>query len=320
MQPFPLDAEHTDIVKFGRPQDEAYDIISKHLCAMVKATLPKSLLEVQPPSLINFSKIRSDTMKEIEASRDNKTDADGADETESSINQLSRDIRSRLSEETLQTLTESLNKFHVVFILDDSASMGKAVEGGHSKTPWDHLVAAMECYGDIAAQSSDSGIDLNFLVDSEKSTRNVRSREELLGILASIDIEHSSGAPLRKVLWKVLSGYFDNYRQWTYSKRLRAEQPKPLNLIIITDGCSEDSDEVEMTVVQAARELPRLRIPEFYVGIEFLQVGNDDAATHRLKFLDDRLADVHAVRDVSTHLHAIEAFRIMTGHRSAITE
>jgi hypothetical protein len=95
-----------------------------------------------------------------------------------------------------------------------------------------------------------------------------------LDILAEIDIQFSQPAALDKVLWDVLKDYLENYRQYNMIGRLKfpamrvqIQAPKPLNLIVITDGVSPDYEKVEAALIRTARALTDLGISQYYVGV-----------------------------------------------------
>jgi hypothetical protein len=212
------------------------------------------------------------------------------------------------SSKQAESLMVPLRKYHTVFILDDSATMREPIakEGGETKSRWDVLVEALQYFGDIAAQSDDDGITISFLFNRQKDTYNVRSGQQALDILASIDIARSQSAQLEVALWDILKEYLDTYHQYHMIRRLRlpiikvqVQPPKPLNVIVITDGVSHDYEKVEQTLIRAARALPDLGIPQFSLGVQFLQVGSDSGATARLRLLDDKLLPRYGVRDVS---------------------
>lgn len=75
-----------------------------------------------------------------------------------------------------------------------------------------------------------------------------------------------------------------------------AELPKPLNIIVITDG--RPSDKLEDCIVQAARMLDALDAPAWQIGIQFFQVGGDKDAANSLMELDDGLKDRYGIRDM----------------------
>jgi hypothetical protein len=76
------------------------------------------------------------------------------------------------------------------------------------------------------------------------------------------------------------------------------EHPKPLNLIVITDGDADDQDEVEDYLTSVAKELDRLEAPGRHIGIQFVQIGDDEAAAEWLTDLDDGFKG-RGTRDVS---------------------
>lgn len=53
-------------------------------------------------------------------------------------------------------------------------------------------------------------------------------------------------------------------------------------------------------LARAARAFTDLEMPEFQVGVQFIQVGADEVAKKRLWLLDDKLSERYSVRDVSS--------------------
>lgn len=90
----------------------------------------------------------------------------------------------------------------------------------------------------------------------------------------------------------------DRVRQYREYKDRGGRRPKPLILVVITDGEALDHKFVEDCIVNTARTLDELRAPEHYIGIQFLQVGDDPVAAEWLRTLDDDL-QARGVRDVS---------------------
>ena len=83
-------------------------------------------------------------------------------------------------------------------------------------------------------------------------------------------------------------------------------RPKPLNLIAITDGEADDRVEVEEYLRDdIAAQLDQWNAPKSYIGIQFVQVGDDQQAAKWLRELDDDLAKEpdSTLRDVSTRIH-----------------
>ncbi|CAH7685592.1 hypothetical protein BY996DRAFT_4573690, partial [Phakopsora pachyrhizi] len=64
---------------------------------------------------------------------------------------------------------------------------------------------------------------------------------------------------------------------------------KPLNLIVITDGEADDADTLTYALIGFAERLDQGRFPLRQLGVQFIQIGKDRAATRALKNLDDEL-------------------------------
>jgi hypothetical protein len=160
----------------------------------------------------------------------------------------------------------SLRRFNKVLILDDSQSMREPIEpgqNGRSMSRWESLVECVEDLCEVAEQGSGDSYDIHFLINRHKDTPGVRSRRQVSDLLASIDIESSGASPLDHVLWRVLNGYLEKYRNYIYEKGATGNPlnspiraPNQLNLIVITDGVSDDHEEVEATIIRTARVLP----------------------------------------------------------------
>jgi len=199
----------------------------------------------------------------------------------------------------------SLRHFNTVFILDDSGSMGKRTQT-ESMTRWKSLIDCMQEICDAALQSSDDGINIHFLINRKKDRTNVRSADRVWETLKGINIKDSGPSPLDDVLWMVLNDYLEKCRNYVHKKQAAGtflkssiQAPKPLSVIVITDGDSDEHERVEATLVSTARVLPRLKIPDFQIGIQFVQVGNDEHVTRWLKLLDDKVRVLYGIRDVS---------------------
>lgn len=74
------------------------------------------------------------------------------------------------------------------------------------------------------------------------------------------------------------------------------QYPKPLNIIVLTDG--EPTDDPESVIVDAARRLDALNAPLSQVGIQFFQIGDEEGAREALEDLDDALAEIYGIRDM----------------------
>lgn len=76
-----------------------------------------------------------------------------------------------------------------------------------------------------------------------------------------------------------------------------ADECKPINVIVITDGVA--SDDPESVLLSVAQRLDRLDAPPHQVGVQFFQVGDEPGAGEALRALDDDLAQLGGgVRDM----------------------
>jgi hypothetical protein len=203
-----------------------------------------------------------------------------------------------------------LAAYDTVFILDDSTSMDipSTCSSGRALSGWRSLLEVVEAFGDIAARSDQDGVDLHFLMSRHKDEKNVRSGVRILEILKSINLSEPKAFErkdifLGDVLRKILGEYMTNYRNRYYAGKLEEEPAmKPLNVIIITAGYLDKHEEIESALVSVARELFHLKAPQNQIGVQFLNVGNDDRLAAWLQTLDDNLRPMYGVRDVGLHL------------------
>ena len=68
----------------------------------------------------------------------------------------------------------------------------------------------------------------------------------------------------------------------------RLELPKPINIIMITDGRADDDPASVLRGI--AERLDDIRAPPFQVGVQFFQVGGDEIAASALRELDEELS------------------------------
>lgn len=205
-----------------------------------------------------------------------------------------------------------LNMFDTVFITDDTGSMVlPVVKDTDGRSRWDVTQEALVYIADIAARHDDNGIDIKFLKATDSNQADITSGSVVQGIVESIDLwdgTHGGGTEFRLPLKEVIDEQLQKYREYLqqrdlYRKHKTAvspKQPKFLNLIVITDGQADDEQEVEEYIVETARELDEMKAPTAYIGIQFLQIGDDPKATEFLEYLDDGLKNqTPRIRDVS---------------------
>lgn len=191
-----------------------------------------------------------------------------------------------------------LRTFDTVFIIDDSASM-------EAYTRWSDTRSALETIANIATKYDSDGIDIHFLNSTTHDARNVKSAVEVRRLFDQV---HPSGiTPIAACLDRILRDHLDQYaaaRPVLSSPPMSpmspgfstAQYPKPLNIIVLTDG--EPTDDPESVIVDAARRLDTLNAPLHQVGIQFFQIGDEEGAREALEDLDDALAEIYGIRDM----------------------
>jgi hypothetical protein len=212
-----------------------------------------------------------------------------------------------------------LAQWDVVFVIDDTNSMDTAADSLEADrtdqrvtTRWDVLVLAMQYVADIAAKYDKDGIDVHFLC-SDLKMNNVTKGQQILDVLACVDLEANTGGTFfERALSPILQAYMAKYKQYhnSITSGTPGHQPKPMNIIVITDGGADDGLQTERLIVRVAKELDEMYAPICQLGIQFVQVGDDAKATKYLKLLDDRLEKTFEIRDVSYHVKTLVIDRI----------
>jgi hypothetical protein len=161
-----------------------------------------------------------------------------------------------------------LSEFDTKFLIDDSGSM--------AGSNWRETRAAIEAIAETCVKYDEDGIDIYFINKNEKY-ENVTSASAVREIFEST--RPKGRTPLGQRLLKILSPYVLRCE--------KGEEPKPINVIVITDGVADD--DVGSVVEGAAKRLDKIHAMPWQVGIQFFQVGRDTEATAFLEELDDDL-------------------------------
>ena len=98
--------------------------------------------------------------------------------------------------------------------------------------------------------------------------------------------------PTANRLYSILNPYVLQ-REHHYQHKIAP--PKPMNLIVITDGCANSNPAVPL--LEIARRLDAIEADPSQLGVQFVQVGNDTDAAAALAYLDDALYKEHGCRD-----------------------
>jgi hypothetical protein len=182
-----------------------------------------------------------------------------------------------------------LSTFDTVFLIDDSGSM--------AGSNWDEVQQVLRQIAPVCTARDKDGIDLYFLNHKSKKECGGKAKGGYYNITSSRTIDDIFSAvrpsfqtPTGHRLNNILKPYVEDLQ-----KARDMEDVKPINVIVITDGCP--SDDPEGIIVQHAKKLDKLDAPLYQVGIQFFQVGNNYEAREALQELDDGLAK-YGIRDM----------------------
>lgn len=163
-------------------------------------------------------------------------------------------------------------------------------------SPWQEVAAVLETITPICTAWDSDGIDIYFLNkqdDSNKRFMNVTTAADVEQIFR--EVSPLGSTPTGKRLNEIIDPYLQELVKC--KKKSRGEKlPKPMNIIVITDGAP--TDDPESVIVKAAKKLDSIDAPLWQIGIQFFQVGRDQAAARALKDLDDNLTDRYHIRDM----------------------
>lgn len=168
------------------------------------------------------------------------------------------------------------------FLVDNASSMGPY---------WDEATFLLETLVNKASPFDPDGMDLYFTLGKESVTREKGSSafRRSMGRAKPSNLEVTS-TDMTRALERIFEAYFNTVQE----RRRKKKSPKEdLTLIVLTDGvwdATDDKEEVGRYIVTIMKRLEQLDIGGFKkrpVSIEFVQLGNDDDATERLRALDD---------------------------------
>ncbi|KAK7755775.1 hypothetical protein SLS62_002060 [Diatrype stigma] len=187
---------------------------------------------------------------------------------------------------TKEMVGESLNDptflshFDTVFLIDDSTSMQEN-DGQGGFTRWNETREALGSVAPICVKYDKDGVDIHFLND-RRVCKNITSEKEVIEVFEAVK-PVGYATPLGSRLEYLLCDYLNEYRKNTAIK--------PINIIVITDGIPSPWPEMNVgerigKMVHRLLEINK-GAQKCQFGIQFFQVGMDEAATEFLKKLDN---------------------------------
>ncbi|KAJ7094390.1 hypothetical protein C8R44DRAFT_645333 [Mycena epipterygia] len=197
-----------------------------------------------------------------------------------------------MSKKNLENALEILRKYDTVILVDDSGSM---LEAGSKKG----VTQALGALAETAQDYDTDGIDIHFLNEKKKAL-NIKSASQVRAIFDRV--KPCGATPTGERLDQILRPHILRLQgahidpDGTPKDKKTEEVIKRINFIIITDG--EASDDPKPVLIEAGKSLKA--IPNLYlqVGIQFVQIGSDPAATRALRSLDDDLHKTEDIRDI----------------------
>ncbi|KAI0455076.1 hypothetical protein F5B21DRAFT_472809 [Xylaria acuta] len=209
-----------------------------------------------------------------------------------------------------------LAEFDTVFLIDDSSSMTWNDRGdGRSKpgelSRWEQTRNVIEQIVPVCMRYDQDGVDIYFLNDPyhmnffedphrrEPGWSKAGDKDEgkashaYLGVGDAKDVKtvFSSRQPmLNTPTGRRLGEMMETYVNCYAARAARSQTlPKPLNIIVITDGEASDKDALRDNLIRQAERLDALCAPYHQLGVQFFQVGKDEGAARHLRELDDGL-------------------------------
>lgn len=184
-----------------------------------------------------------------------------------------------------------LTRYVTVFLVDDSTSMEDIPEFGISS--WsDTIYALTECAKLILGARGK--LKVHFF-NSPKSKENISGVTELQDLCR---FRPRGDTPTYQRLKRHLDEFMEAFEPLNASQR---EAYPGLNLVIFTDGAPEGPfEDIEEVIVDMAKDLDSLRADKYKVGIQFVQIGNDESVTNFFERVDNEIKGEHGLRrDVS---------------------
>ncbi|KAI2610348.1 uncharacterized protein GGS25DRAFT_257032 [Hypoxylon fragiforme] len=203
-----------------------------------------------------------------------------------------------------------LRHFDTVFLIDDSEGMFEY---------WPEIAALLQSIVSICNEHDSDGIDVFFVnhrppghrlsgfLGSEddrsgyrhirKASGSIEMRDNVAGIFARVVPRGS--CRLGRRLGYILNSYMRDYEMGLQTSidgpTGQRHYLKPLNLIVITAGFSEDNP--KEALIQTARRLDELHAPAYQVSVQMFRVNDDESPRLAMGFSYDTQTEALDMRD-----------------------
>ncbi|KNZ55805.1 hypothetical protein VP01_2577g2 [Puccinia sorghi] len=205
----------------------------------------------------------------------------------------------RASSTRKENLLATLGRYHTILLVDDSASM--SLNG-----LWKEARDALSVVTAAAVQYTQEGVDIYFL-NTNTHLRNARTAREVTQLFSEV-VPNGACTPIEVRIEALVSHHLDKQE----SLRVQGLPPtKPLNLVVITDGVTDDPETLIQTILNIVSRLEEGNFPLKEVGIQFIQIGCSSfllmtftnpcrgmfrEATRLLRTLDNDLKRIYGIR------------------------
>ena len=199
----------------------------------------------------------------------------------------------RPAERGIEPVYYKLTRYMTVFLVDDSSSMEDIPEAGISL--WSDMTHALcECASLILGARGRLKVHFFNSPKTKESISGVAELQDLCRFTPRGD------TPTYERLMQHLDEFMETFKPLNAGQR--AAYPG-LNLIIFTDGAPEGPfEDIKEVIVDTAKELDGLRADKYKLGVQFVQIGNDESVTNFFNHIDDEIKGEHGLkRDVSTN-------------------
>lgn len=174
-----------------------------------------------------------------------------------------------------------------LFLIDDSASMYPL---------WHEAESALAGIVETIITYDTDGVDVAFLnsthvLNGAKSAHEIRELFQFVG-------PNGESTPTELRVEQLLSPYIEACEK---AKKQGQALPKPLNMLVLTDGEADDGPTLAYVLSGFAKRLDDMHAPLTQLGVQFIQIGNDAEATAALQELDDELQGVRDMVDTTPY-------------------
>ncbi|KAL8859794.1 MAG: hypothetical protein Q9178_003626 [Gyalolechia marmorata] len=187
-----------------------------------------------------------------------------------------------LGEDIIHTMDEILKKRDHVFLIDNGESM-------RPRRP--QVEAVLELLSALIQPYDPNGLDLYLTTESSKLRH--KTPEKLLQYLRE---RPANGIPdFRQRFAKIIENYQSKFGKSNYRKKLMhprstpPKNPRRLSLYVLTDGVWDPKCTLITEIQNLVALLQEFKLPNKYIGIQFIRFGNNREGKKRLKKLDSQL-------------------------------